>query len=465
PFWARDKNNWMTCIVGGLGIAGMALGDDHPQARDLVDYSMEKMTSYLEIYGDEGEFNESVAYANATIYPIAFFEAYRYYSGGTENRLDKAPFPETCEWMSYLTVPPGYIVPFGDSHLAQIPSVKFFAPVASASRNPFLQWFYLQHASTSTDPRQLVWYDASLRPQSPVDAWPLAKTYTGHGACFSSRTDWNQQETACAVYGKAGREENHEHNDAGQVCLDGYGERLIVDLGSPSGYPEDFFTKNRWKYYNASVSGHNVIQIGDAEFLTSDDARGRFLKTAADKTRGAVWQMDLSAVYANKASVHRTVVHLLPGIVVVLDDISLTKPELVQLRWHVAESCQPSPAGAFGFTSGKARLDGLVNEIGGEKSQLSLEKHAYHAPFNKDRINYPLEQRHEPFLKLQTSAQKCRFLSFFAVQSAAGDSSGWIFLENAWEIDTEFGQVVVEVSEKKIQVLNRDNGREWQVKL
>jgi hypothetical protein len=44
PFWASVKqgawwterlNNWLACVVGGLGVAGMALGADHPDAERL----------------------------------------------------------------------------------------------------------------------------------------------------------------------------------------------------------------------------------------------------------------------------------------------------------------------------------------------------------------------------------------------------------------------------------------------
>jgi|TARA_B110000495_G_C22811364_1_gene473670 hypothetical protein len=40
---------------------------------------------------------------------------------------------------------------------------------------------------------------------------------------------------------------------------------MIIDPGSPSGYPADFFDENRWKYYNASIIGHNVPMFGGRE--------------------------------------------------------------------------------------------------------------------------------------------------------------------------------------------------------
>ena len=81
PWWANELSNWCTVIIGGLGIAGMALVGEHPKAEYLVELSLEKMTDYLSIYGSEGEFNESVAYSNATRIPVNYFMAHHYHCG------------------------------------------------------------------------------------------------------------------------------------------------------------------------------------------------------------------------------------------------------------------------------------------------------------------------------------------------------------------------------------------------
>ena len=96
PWWSYELNNWSTVIMGGLGIAGMALDGEHPAAQRLIDLGVEVMDKYLLTYGPEGEFNESVGYAGANRIPVAFFQAHRYLSGGEQNRLAQTPFPEMC---------------------------------------------------------------------------------------------------------------------------------------------------------------------------------------------------------------------------------------------------------------------------------------------------------------------------------------------------------------------------------
>lgn len=114
-WWANGHNNWLTVVVGGLGTAGMALAHDHPQSQDLINFAHPRLVQYLNNYGPEGEFNESVAYANASLQPVAYFTAHRYHQAGGENLLAKWPFPQTCYWAAYFTVPPGHITPFGDA--------------------------------------------------------------------------------------------------------------------------------------------------------------------------------------------------------------------------------------------------------------------------------------------------------------------------------------------------------------
>jgi len=60
PWWLEVNNNWLTCILGGLGACGMALDGLHDDARDLIDFVDPYMDRHLEDYGRQGESNEAV---------------------------------------------------------------------------------------------------------------------------------------------------------------------------------------------------------------------------------------------------------------------------------------------------------------------------------------------------------------------------------------------------------------------
>ena len=49
----------LTVITGQLGILAMALGNDHPASDAIQATAIEKLRGYLDIYGPEGEFNDS----------------------------------------------------------------------------------------------------------------------------------------------------------------------------------------------------------------------------------------------------------------------------------------------------------------------------------------------------------------------------------------------------------------------
>lgn len=462
-WWSRTEkiNNWLTCVVGGLGVAGMALGEDYPGAQKLVDFSLPLLREYLTIYGPEGEFNESVAYANATILPADYFAAYRYHTRGGENLLGRDPFPAACRWMIYLTFPPGRVADFGDASVDAPPMVQHFAAVAAATRDPVLQWFYLEHLPPIPDPRQLLWYDHTLEPLPPE--LPLGKAFSAHGACISSRTDWNPRSTTCVVYGKGGRESSHENDDSGQLCIDGYGRRLIVDPGSPSMYPVDFFGEHRRQYYNASVRGHNLLLFGDREMRNTADARGRVLSAEFDDERGACWQLDLTDAYESVRSVRRTVVHLLPGFVAVLDEAELEGDEPISLRWHTVDRCAPDDLGHFVVTNGDVHLSGRVLALDGAALHCTRCEHEYRAPYDKGRMGDLLEQRRESYVEASSIASSCRFLTLFALFGPGAEAAAWEDSDKGWEIASPDGICRISAGDDHLTVSTAD--KSWKIKL
>jgi len=451
PFWLEEIHNWLTTIVGGLGIAGMALGEDHPDAKYLIDFSLPYMN------------NESVAYSNATQRPVGFYLAYLYYTNGGENLLAKFPFPQTCLWTMYFTLPPGRVAAFGDAHTDAVPWSKHFAAVASASKNNLLQWFYANMAKEQADPMPLLWFDQTLKPESPQDQLPLGKVFPNHGGCFVSRTKWDLESANCIVYGKFGREENHEHNDMGQVCIDAYGERLIVDLGSPSGYPEDFFNENRWKYYNASVFGHNVLMFGNKEMRTDIESRGKLLQSNFNDNKGGFVQFDLSNSYENVKSVTRAIIHLTPGIIVVLDEAELNQSEEISLRWHTIDNCKPDENGNFLVKGQKAKLAAQINCLDQSNISFSKQNHKYKSPFDKERTGELLEKRNESFVEAKLSANKCKILTLFSVFGPNEKVNKWQTETNHWQIQTTNGIVDVFYSEEILKVA--DDQKQWEVRL
>ena len=343
PHWLTRPSNWMTVVVGGLGIVGMVLGADHDRSDLLVEMAQPRMEHYLAVLGPNGEFNESVGYSGSMQYPVRYFAARHSVTGGQDDRLAGHPFPQFCRWLMHVTVPPGHTIPFGDSHAQGPLLIGYFGPIAAAAtRDGLLQWFMetygLVHDPetdlTQVDVVDLLWYDPTLAATPPVgDASDASDPPARRRLSRLGRS--GRQPLELGRSGRRGRARQgrarahiHEHQDDGQLIIHAGDAPLVVDLGSPSSYPADFFGENRARYYNASVRGHNLLQVGGREMRFEKPIEGTFLHTAFGE-HGAAWSIDLTGAYRDVVRVHRHVIHLLPDLVAVLDECETTSPEAV----------------------------------------------------------------------------------------------------------------------------------------
>ncbi len=441
PWW-HNQISRMTVIVGGMGITGMALEGEHPEAQKLIDVALEQMEGALTPIGPEGECDESVNYASANRYPVNFFLAHRYWSGGLKNRLAQAPFPKMCRWVMHTTVPPGRVLALGDCLPEREVVSGYIAAVAAATRDGVAQWYYEQYQAQSADPYQLVAYDPTVKARSPEGLEPNFKIFSAHAGVVVSRTDWSPQSTGCVVFAKTGREQNHDHNDIGQLCVQGFGERLITDLGSPSAYPADFYGPNRWEYYNASVAGHNVLMFDHREQRVPAHQRGEPMDMTPFNGRivaqkivpgvGCAWKMDLSAAYQPGQQVTRTVLHFYPGYVAVLDEAKLAMDQNISLRWHTIDRAAPDKAGRFVVQGLDAKVDGMMACLDGGLMQFGRGEHHYRPPFDRDRSGNFLELREESFIHATMKSDRCRILTLFCVQPMSAQPIKWSKIESGW---------------------------------
>lgn len=452
-WWVERMNNWTTVIVGGLGICGMALADEHPQARQLVDLATRSMRIYLDHYGPAGEFNENPAYGNSSYLPVLYFHALRYHEGQPGTSPEIQALHRHCEWCMYATAPPGYLVSFGDCAGDRYPALTaFFPAVAAATRDPILQWFYTTYGTKqpSFPIWELLWYDATLESQPPTpETHALGRRYPAHSGLISSRTDWDPQTTASVVFGKAGTAKvNHTHPDGGQIEIIGHAQPLIIDIGSVN-YP----AQDKDRYYHFSSDGHNQITIGGRPQHYDLEHEATCVAADFDNDRGGWWRIDLTDLHDGVTRVQRTVVHLLPDIVVVLDQADLLTCEPMRLRWHPGAEPQVGTGGHFRVTVEDVGLSALVLPLGEEAGQLQLGHHAYEPPYDQDRIGNPMPQKHEPYIDLHLTGSQANILSLFAIGRPGQDVPAWrIEGASSWLWEGASSPVQVQVVEGQLIV-------------
>ncbi len=472
PFWYTARHNWTTCIVGGLGIAGMALGNDHPDSQTLIDVADPIMEKCLQEYGPEGEFNESIGYSGAVRLLVDYYHVRRYQSQNQDNRLGVWPFPEAVTWAIYFAKPPGITVTFGDCHVNAPVQANHVAAIASATQNPVLQDFYLNYGELDerlgNDVYQILCYEDTLQPKNPQEILPLGKAYHAYGKCISNRTSWNSLSTECVVCSKAGREDNHAHNDIGQVCIDGYGEPLIIDLGTPpGGYPAIKYWESNalHKFYNYSTLGHNILTINGREAGTTVEESGNITHSVFDKEKGALWDLDLTKAYQGVHSVRRSLIHLFPGTIVVLDQAELIEEEPVCLRWHTVRNCQPDTSGRFSFQGEKAGLSAQVISLTDNPVTTQAHQHEYKHPYNENRLGELYFQRRENFIEAAVSAKRIRFLTLFQIIPPDEEISQWEGSANTWSIQSGGNQSIITLSENSLVASQPETKRQLEINL
>lgn len=420
------------------------------------------MGEYCKIYGPEGEFNESPFYAASNRLIVGYYQAERFWSGALENRLAKYPFPEASRWIVHTTLPPGRPMCFGDCKPESSVQVGYLSAVAAANQDPVLQWFYRKYGSESTDPRDFLWPDYELGEVSPNGLMPLGKAYSGHGGILVSRSDWDPLSPTCIVYGKSGMEPHHHHHDMGQLCIDALGERLIADIGSPSGYPADYFIdSSRWKYYNASSKSHNVLIINDKE---QENVQERYsggkttglLWSNFDELLGGAWKIDLTPAYPDAERVERIMVHLFPGIVAILDSATTIQKSHFALRWHTTHHTEIFEDGSFIAKGNKAVVIGKTVALSDSNMFSTLKNHEYKPPYDHDRLGYPLAQRKECFYEVSATGNEIRWLTLFAVKKSSEILPRWKKKGNDWCISYDQSSWRVKSTDKGL-VVKKDN--------
>lgn len=477
PWWIQVNHNWLSCVVGGLGICGMALEGAHPEAQNLVDFADPLMDRHLKDFGSEGEFNEGLGYAGAIGLSVDYYSAKMGISPEV-NYLREWPFPDLARFFMHMTVPPGHLFTFGDGVMGKPLKADWVAAVATACQDPVLQDFYLRFRSIMADPCQLLVTDPKLETQSPQGRLPLGKAFTEHGACIASRTSWDWETTDSVVGSKARREDNHEHNDPGQVVLYGQGEPLLVDWGTPSSsYPAQFFTENRFHYFDSQAFGHNVLVFGGREMKSCYElhpnfqkgalhgkkasfAQGSVLYSEFDDNWGGQWTIDTAPCWEGVLRNQRQVLHLHPGLLVVLDEAKLEREETISLRWNCIREPELGKEGEFQLNLDRVGLAGRILPLTGAPSPLRVDKQRYEEPWNKDQFGGLLPDRDCPYVELLLEGSACRLLSLFGVAPGPG-SAAWTGEPDESRIDLGGKHFSVVATDSSIAVTAEHSGRTW----
>ena len=456
-WWLGAGHNWTTRIVGGIGILGLALRDDEPRANQVVKIADRAMLDYLDHLGSEGSFNESPGYVG----DLAAVARYFWVRG--DDQTNSRPTPEAMErlvstvhWTVWTLLPGFRQVAFGDTKTKRSRSGDFAGAIAAASGDGLAQWLFLAGdglAENETDPRRLdpeavLAYNPSVEPTPPNEILPRARAFDEQGGLLVSRTGWDLTSDShdAVVFGKHGREANHDHDDVGQVAMTIGTQSIITEVGNNFTYPADFFGPHRRAYYPAGARGHNVITFGE----TDDggmlpDGRGKLL--SFEQGDGFThWEIDLSGAYGGQRQVTREVLHVLPTVLVVLDAVTLPQQENITLRWHTGGEPEGDDRGQFSFRVDDLRGVLRTVAIEGTPPIPKVERHQFQPPFDTSRDGEKLPQYYEPYVAHQVADKEVKWLTLVAATDDDQPPKIEQTEESSWQISTKNDRVTVRVT-------------------
>ena len=354
-------NNHRIVNLSALGIAGLVLYGEAPEAGEWIRYVNNELKNTLNYYGEDGVSCEGISYWSYTVeYMLKYFVAADELLGETFQQLPWLKNAAVCPL--YHSLPRRHwevnnmFLNFGDS-----PRFCWYGPhyqlykLASLYSKPEIQWlageiFRSGITKWHSDWLSLLWYDPSLKPESPRDT-PLTKFFEDWDISVM-RSGWDGEENILAFKcGSVGGNQlagishpqypgsGHSHPDANSFILFGDGEWLAVAPGA---------TLVKWTDNHNTVVVDGVGQMGEGEQWFNGKLqfkRGRRAGFLIEESRPDYDYIvgDAGSVYREETGVRkflRHVIYLKPEIIVIVDELSAIKPAKFEWLLHTPGEIQ-----------------------------------------------------------------------------------------------------------------------------
>ena len=455
-----NATNLKVIPTAALGMVAVWLHGRHPEANKWLEMSRQSAQAFSVMYGADGSYDEGIGYWGYTTMHLAMLAEILHrrlgiddrdlinYTGTIRHALCMAMptagqvFTSPNETKVYNFVPKGAIDPrhdlvnFGDSGTAIDVSVATW--VARTTRDPLSHYAALNTGV-------LKHYHAAFwhRPDSAV---PLAPGPELHDVRMSndwvvSRTGWKTEDTVLAF--RSGGPANHEHADRNSLLFKAHGERLFNDPFKAAYDPRH----PRWLL--RLTEAHTSVLIDGRGHQYHDGHEGTNSSWASARVlafeilpNGMTATSDATEAYRlindTVRSVERTVVLLKPDILLILDRVTLTRPQPVELRFQVFND----------DGRGTARASTNTFSIQRPHATLSAAVHSSAGPVPcvTGQLNLPAVEGVFPFAQALSDNALRHELLTVASAAPAGDMHGSLIArhrDGAWTVDgTHRGRAV-----------------------
>ena len=293
--------NWPAQWFGAVGLVGMTLWNEHPEAQSWVKQAEDVMRGIVYWGNDpDGGGHEGLGYVSYMATNLVLFSEALHRVTGTN--LFDAPFLQNLSrfllYGSYEGPDEIWRINFNDSmrglnvpiHQNQPDHFReantngmLLLHLAGKYRDRQAMWLYgkfLETLDPDTDflgrnwnsPFEIIWFDPDLKPQPP-DALPLCKHFRGIDWVVC-RKGWKPSDRLFAFKSGRGRWW-HIHADKNHFILWADGERLVIDPGiAPYIFSPDTAEQMQKIADYYANTGHNILLVdGEGQDSVSSDFR------------------------------------------------------------------------------------------------------------------------------------------------------------------------------------------------
>jgi hypothetical protein len=361
--WLTAKHNWNPVCNGGAAVLALALGEESPLSRQVLDLAVPALDAYWNHLADDGGWDEGTGYWDyGHRYGLIAAEALRR-SGWREGAdvFQRDGVKRTCYFPLVFNPGKRLAAGFGDSNSRA--NDPIFYLLGKEYRNPDFIWFQdraapasLQREGWPQEALKLLWRPTGedWLPEARPDFSPAIDPFyvfpsIGWGFMAAGQPD----PPFFLAFKNGSLAANHTHLDLNHVSV-GVADRLLaVELGSRP-YPADYFSTNRYNYYEIGTPGHNTVLVGGRGQVHRREGR---LEVLRGRGYEALVGYADGAYEVPTPKARRHVVFVDRRYWVILDEIETESPQPIELRFHTYGEISGKDAAAWSFGVEEAALD------------------------------------------------------------------------------------------------------------
>lgn len=354
PFESRPYSSHPARDVGFLGEVALSFAHEWPEARDWLRYVLSIYWSVYPAWAeDDGGWQEGPSYWAAYMsFSLHFATALKQ---ATDTDMLRKPFFRNTPYFKLYTNPPyARMSPFGDSQDRGPGRVDLLDHFGLLLNDPYLRWYLAsQTSSHGTDAMSFALASPTPAPKAPTDL-PQARVFPGAGLVAMHANLADPTRNAYLVlrsspFGSI----SHGHADQNAFAIEAFGEALAI----ASGYYPWYGSPHHERWTRQTKAVNSITVDGEGQKGRERKAKGHIVEFSTGRDFDYAIADATPAYMGRLTKFHRHVLHVRPGIFVIVDELAAPGPVTFDWWLHSLEKMTvDSSSQQVAIHRGNARL-------------------------------------------------------------------------------------------------------------